>query len=213
MSDLDVMTALLMKLLSVDPLNVPSPVRLLGFSMTVMFTTFLVWMVWYILRSVFNTTADVLDISTSKQSVVIARGLTRHDFEQMRKGIRNWNLLLVRYGSDDYLRNMAGESDRQAGRTRYQIIRMKLALSPTGEVSLSWALPVHRRLGTQFRCFIDIRGTGAGSDVLTGMLSHYDEIDVLPSDVPQPTRVYFLLKRFRSLASADGSRHNFALPE
>ena len=36
------------------------------------------------------------------------------------------------------------------------------ALSPTGEVSLSWALPVHRRLGTQFRCFIDIRGTGAG---------------------------------------------------
>lgn len=213
MADLDVMTVLLTKLLNIDPLNLPAPVRLLGFTMTVMFTTFLVWMVWSILRYVFSTAADMLDVATSRQKIVIARGLTRHDYEQVRKGIRAWHILLVRHGSDDYLRTMAGEADRHAGRTRYDVIPMKLALSPIGEVTLSWKLPVHRRLGTQFRCYIDLRPGGAGGEVLTGMLRHYDEIEVLPPEVPDPTRVYFLLKKFRTVPSADGGRQNIVMPE
>ncbi len=213
MAEFDVMTVLLMRLLDIDPLNLPAPVRLLGFTMTVMFCTFLVWVVWNILRYVFSTAADMLDVTTSKQRIVIARGLTRHDYEQVRKGIRAWHLLLVRYGTDEYLRTMAGEADRHAGRTRYDVIKMKLALSPTGEVTLSWSLPVHRRLGTQFRCYIDIRAGGAGGEVLTGMLRHYDEIEVLPSEVAEPTRVYFLLKKFRTVPSADGGRQNIVLPE
>ena len=213
MSEFDVMTGILMKLLGIDPLNVPVPVRLLGYTMTVMFTTGLVWMVWSILRYVFTTASEMFDVVSSKQRIVIARGLTRHDFEQVRKGIRAWHLLLVRHGSDDYLRTMAGEADKQAGRTRYDTIKMKLSLSAIGEVILQWSLPVHRRLGTQFRCYIDIRAGGAGGEVLTGMLRHYDEIEVLPSEVASPIRVYFLLKRFRTIPSADGGRQNFVLPE
>ena len=213
MGNLDVMTAMLVKLFGIDPLTVPPPVQLLGFTMTVMWATFLVWFVWAILRFVFATAADLLEVSQSKQRIVIARGLTRHDFEQVRKGIKAWRLLLVRYGSDDYLRAMAGESDRQLGRTRFDVLNMKLALSNIGEITLSWKLPIHRRLGTQFRCYIDIREGGAGGEVLTGMLRHYDEIEVLPAEVANPSRVYFLLKRFRVVTAADGVRQNIVLPE
>ena len=213
MGEMDVMTTVLIGLLGIDPLGVPWPVRLLGFTVTVMFATGLVWAVWTILGYVFATASEMFDVATSKQKIVIARGLTRHDFEQIRKGVRAWHLLLVRYGSDDYLRTMAGEADKQAGRTRYDIIKMRLALSPIGEVTLSWKLPVHRRLGTQFRCYIDIRADGTGTEVLTGMLRHYDEIEVLASEVGVPKRVYFLLRRYRTVASADGGRQNIVLPE
>ena len=213
MGNLDVMTVLLVKLFGIDPLGVPAPVQLLGFTLTAIWVTFLVWISWTILRFVFNTAADMLEVSHSRQRMVIARGLTRHDYEQVRKGIRSWRLLLVRYGSDDYLRAMAGDSDRQTGRTRFEVINMRLALTNIGEVTLTWKLPVHRRLGTQFRCYADIRDGGAGGEVLTGMLRHYDEIEVLPADVPSPTRVYFLLKRFRVVTAADGVRQNMVLPE
>jgi hypothetical protein len=213
MGNFDVMTALLVKLLGIDPISVPPLVQLLGFTMTVMWMTVLVWVVWSILRFVFTTASDLFDVSQSKQRIVIARGLTRHDFEQVRKGVRAWRLLLVRYGSDEYLRTMAGDADRQAGRTRYDVINMKLALSNIGEVTLSWSLPIHRRLGTQFRCYIDIRDGGSGGEVLTGMLRHYDEIEVLTAEVTNPTRVYFLLKRFRAVIGADGQKQNIVLPE
>ena len=213
MGNLDVMTTLLVRLLGVDPLNVPAPILLLGFTIEVLWATALVWFAWTVLRLAFVGMADFFEVGSQKQSIVIARGLTKHDFEQVRKGVRAWRLLVVRHGSDDYLRAMAGEADRHAGRTRYDVITMKLALSTIGEVTLSWNLPVHRRMGTQFRCFIEVRPGGAGGDMLSGMLRHYDEIEVLPADVPNPGRVYFLLKRFRVLTSADGTKQNFALPE
>ncbi len=211
MGNLDIMTVLLEKLLGIDPLNVPAPVVLLGFTMTVLWVTFLVWSAWSILRVVLATISDMLEVQQTKHTIAIARGLTRHDFEQIRKGIKAWRLLVVRYGTDDYLRGTASEADRQVGRTRYEVINMKLALSNVGEVTLSWSLPVHRRLGTQFRCYIDLREGGVGGDVLTGMLSHYDEIEILPSE-PNPQRAYFLLKRFRSITSAEGVKQNIVLP-
>lgn len=213
MGNFDVMTALLTKLLGLDPLNLPGPVLLLGFMMTVMLATALVWVVWRIMTSVFSAAAEALEVQTTKQHMVIARGLTRHDYEQVRKGIRAWYLLVVRYGTEDYLRTMSGEADRTIGRPRYTTIPMKLALSATGEVTLRWSLPLHRRLGTQFRCYIEIREGGSGPAVLTGMLKHYDEIEVLETDVMAPKRVYFLLKRFRVVTTVEGIRQNFVLPE
>ena len=213
MGTLDVMTALLVRLLGVDPLIVPVPILLLGFTITVLWATALVWFAWTLLRVVFSGAAESLEVVRQKQRVVIARGLTRHDFEQVRKGVRAGRLLVVRHGSDDYLRMMAGAADRHAGRMRHEVITMSLGLSASGDVTLSWALPVHRRMGTQFRCFIELRPGEDGGDMLSGMLRHYDEIEVLPAVVANPTRVYFLLKRFRTITAGEGMKHNFVLPE
>jgi hypothetical protein len=108
---------------------------------------------------------------------------------------------------------MAGEADRSIGRPGYATLPMKLSLSATGEVVLGWTLSVHRRLGTQFRCYIATRAGGDGPAMLTGMLAHYDEIEVLPPEVSEPRRFYFLVKRFPTTATAEGARQNFVLPE
>jgi hypothetical protein len=213
MSNLDVMTTLLVRVLGIDPTDMPAPIMLLGFTMTVIWVTLLVWLVWTILRVVFTAAADMIEVRSSRQRVVIARGLTRHDFDQIRNGIRAWRVLLVRHGSDDYLRDMAGDADRHAGRTRRDVIAMKLTLSSVGEAVLSWRLPIHQRLGTQFRCFAVPRDDNAGGVAITGMLQLFDEIDALPAETTKPTRIYFLLRSFRVIAAADGAKQNLVLPE
>ena len=213
MDHVSVMTNLLVALLGLDQLRVPGPILLLGFILDVTVASFLAMMVWFSLKFLGQFITDALEIQTTRHRLVIARGLTRHDFDQVRKAIRGWKLLLVRFGSDEYLRGSAGEADRNVGRPRYTSSSMKLSLSPTGEVLLSWGLPVHRRLGTQFRCFIDTRKGDMGPSVLTGMLKHYDEIDVIESEVVEPTRVYFTLRRFPVVTTSEGIRQNLVRPE
>lgn len=213
MNNLDVMTSILVSLLGLDPLRVPTPIAFLGFILDIAVATTVVAAVWGALRLAVSQITDMLEVETTKQRMVIARGLTRHDFEQVRKAIRGWYLLLVRYGTDDYLRSMAGPGDRHVGRPRYATLGMTLSLSPTGEVTLQWSLPVHRRLGSQFRCYIETRHGTTGPSVLTGMLKHYDEIEVLEPEVEDPKRVYFLLKRFPVITTPEGIKQNFVLPE
>ena len=213
MDRLGVMTSALVMLLGIDPVRVPEPIVLLGFVLDVGLAAFIVCMTWFTLKFLGAFIVDALEVQTTKHRLVIARGLTRHDFEQVRKAIRGWKLLLIRYGSDEYLRTMAGEGDRNVGRPRYTSIAMKLSLSPTGEVLLSWSLPVHRRLGTQFRCYIDTKKGDMGPSVLTGMLRHYDEIEVVEPEVAEPSRVYFTLKRFPVVITAEGLRQNLVRPE
>ncbi|MBU6499771.1 MAG: hypothetical protein KGJ41_07590 [Rhodospirillales bacterium] len=217
MSNFGVMTGLLASLLGIDPLHIPGPVALLGFLLDIAVATFVVLVVWSGWRLFTSLVGELLEIQATRQRVVIARGLTRHDYDQVRRSIRGWHLLVVRYGTDDYLRNLAGAEDRHAGRPRYTTLPMRLSLSGSGEVVLSWSLPVHRRLGTQFRCYIDIRapvaGGNSGPEVLMGMLKHYDEIEVLAPDVAEPTRLYFLLKRFAVIPGGEGVRQNLARPE
>jgi hypothetical protein len=213
MNNLGVMTGIMVSLLGLDPLRVPAPIVLLGFILDVGIATAVVLVIWTGLKLFVAQIADMLEIQSTKQRLVIARGLTRHDYETVRKAVRGWYLLVVRYGTDDYLRNMAGPGDREVGRPRYATVAMALSLSATGEVVLQWSLPVHRRLGTQFRCYIETRPDSTAPAVLTGMLKHYDEIDVLESAVENPRRMYFLLKRFPIVATPDGIRQNFVLPE
>ena len=148
-----------------------------------------------------------------QQRLVIARGLTRHDFDQVRKSIRGWRLMVVRYGSDDYLRGLAGEADRRIGRPRQSSMGMRLSLSPSGEAILRWKLPVHRRLGTQFRCYVLTRKGAGGLAVLADILKHYDEIEVLQPDLPERRRIYFLLAHFQIITTAEGLRNNYVAPE
>jgi hypothetical protein len=213
MGNFDVMTALLAKLLGLDPVSIPIPIAVMGMVLDIALATLVVVAVWFTLKLATGFAADVLEVQNLRQRLVVARGLTRHDFEQVRKAIRGWYVLMIRYGTDDYLRNMAGEADRNVGRPRYSTLPMKLSLSATGEAVLGWTLPVHRRLGTQFRCYIATRAGADGPAMLTDMLAHYDEIEVLPPDVPEPSRLYFLVKRFPTTTTAEGTRQNFVLPE
>ena len=83
MGEFDVMTLMLMKLMGIDPLNLPEPVRLLGFTMTVMYVTVLIWIVWNILRYVFNSASELFDTVSSKQKIVIGRDFPPFEMKGM----------------------------------------------------------------------------------------------------------------------------------
>jgi hypothetical protein len=213
MADFGLMQGLLANLLGLDPLRVPLPLQLLGMMLDVAMATAVVAVVWNALMGIGRMIAETLEIQGAKHRLVIARGLTRHDFDQVRKSIRGWRVMVVRYGTEEYLRALAGEADRHIGRPRHSSGRMRISLSASGEAILSWSLPVHCRMGTQFRCYIVTRKGGTGFSVLADILKHYDEIEVLQPDLPERTRIYFLLSHFPIIASAEGVRNNYVAPE
>jgi hypothetical protein len=213
MANSGVMQGLLAILIGVDPLRVPLPLQVLGMMLDIALDTLAVWAVWTTLKAFGAMIAETLEVQGAKHRLIIARGLTRHDFDQVRKSIRGWRVMVVRYGTEEYLRLLAGEADRNIGRPRHSSSRMRISLSASGEAILSWTLPVHRRMGTQFRCYILTRKGGAGFSVLADILKHYDEIEVLQPDLPERKRIYFLLAHFPVINSAEGVRNNYIAPE
>jgi len=203
----------LARLLGLDIVTIPGPIQLLGLIIDVAIIVAVVCGVWNGLMLIGRLIADTLEVNGVPQRLIIARGLTRHDFDQVRKSVRGWRLMVVRYGTDDYLRSLAGEADRHIGRPRHDSRSMRLRLSASGEAVLRWTLPVHRRMGTQFRCYVLTRGGGGGLAVLADILKHYDQIEVLQPDLPERRRVYFLLKHFPVMTTAEGARNNYVAPE
>jgi hypothetical protein len=203
----------LARLLGLDTVTIPEPILMLGMAIDIAVIVAVVCGVWNGLMAIGRQIAETLEVNGVSHRLIIARGLTRHDFDQVRKSILGWRLLVVRYGTDDYLRSLAGNADRQIGRPRHISRNMRLRLSASGEAILRWTLPVHRRMGTQFRCYVLTRKGAGGLAVLSDILKHYDEIDVLPSDLPERRRVYFLLKHFEEITTAEGARNNYAAPE
>jgi hypothetical protein len=213
MPNIGVMQVFLARLLGVDLVAIPAPIQLVGMMLDVAIITAVACVVWNGLMLIGRAIADTLEVTGVQHRLVIARGLTRHDFDQVRKSIRGWRLMVVRYGTDDYLRALAGEADRHIGRPRHSSSDMRLSLSASGEAILRWKLPVHRRLGTQFRCYVVTRKGDGGLSVLADILKHYDEIEVLQPDLPERRHVYFLLAHFQIVTTAEGARNNYVAPE
>jgi hypothetical protein len=203
----------LARMLGLDTVTIPAPIQMLGLIVDVAVIAAVACVVWNLVMLFGRAITEVLEANGVKQRLIIARGLTRHDFDQVRKSIRGWRLMVVRYGTDDYLRSLASDADRYVGRPRRSSTGMSLKLSPSGEAILRWTLPVHPRLGTQFRCYVLTRKGAGGLAVLADILKHYDEIEVLQPDLPERRRVYFLLKHFEEITTAEGARNNYVAPE
>lgn len=59
--------------------------------------------------------------------------------------------LVVRYGNDTYLRDMASDQEKYEGRLRNRVINVPRLGSDT-----KLLLPVHNRLGTQFKMYLSL---------------------------------------------------------
>jgi len=61
--------------------------------------------------------------------------------------------LIIRYGNDKYLKGLATEEERWAGRLQNRVIPIPFE-NRASQLCGVFKLPVHRRLGTQFICAI-----------------------------------------------------------
>ena len=59
--------------------------------------------------------------------------------------------LLIRFGTDSYIKDMASESEKHDGRLRNEII-----IGSCNNGNLSYTIPLHKRIGTQFKCYLEL---------------------------------------------------------
>jgi hypothetical protein len=133
-------------------------------------------------------------------------------------GLADFYCLIVRYGNDGFLRDLATDNDRKDGKLQLRIKRCRLKYDKEGNASLRFELPVHRRIGTQFKCFAEPKA-GCADKVLNILRSCSKLSGVEHSQSIRSDRIYFLLNApYAQVYSADrlvGKRiiNNFVFPE
>lgn len=124
--------------------------------------------------------------------------------------------LLVRYGTDQYIEHMASDAERYAGRLRNEVIDINVVRdNQAGVVHFVLSLPVHQRLGTQFKCFVDILDGSRYQSTMNFLNSSEQITDVAPSAGPNgEARLYFLLKMSGCavVKTVDGFENNMCFP-
>ena len=115
--------------------------------------------------------------------------------------------LIVRYGPDAYLQTLASDQERWEGRLQNRVVSAeKHCVGDTCRVDVR--LPVHRRLGTQFKFFIELTDAETA-----GRLQRLRELrDASVSFDGRLYRVWFLTDRFADLETVGGHRNNYWPP-
>ncbi len=146
----------------------------------------------------------------SVRSHTIALARTRMPFEA--KTISPF-CLIIRYGTDSYIQHMASDRERQDGKLQNRKIKVPISLNPDGSANFELRIPIHGRLGTQFKCFVDITDEHKVSDVMNFLhgCPSIAEPEVSSSAFHR-TRIFFLLKDFAVLTAIDGLKNNMCFP-
>lgn len=130
------------------------------------------------------------------------------------EGVADFFCLVIRYGTDDYIRFMASDREKHDGRLQNAVIPLKKGKNSDGDYVFELKLPVHKRIGTQFKCYADAK-SAEKADVLEAMLKQCEFVsDVDRSASPNQYRYYFLIKdRFAQVDTVDGIKNNFCFPQ
>jgi hypothetical protein len=124
--------------------------------------------------------------------------------------ITSLNVLFIRHGSDDYLRNLASDQEKHHGRLRNKTRRIKTRTDADGNIIVAFDVDVHKRIGTQFKLFVDVQGDL--EPVLDYLKSHDNVYDIGVSSNPNAVRVFFLLRDFAETKTVDGFTNNMIWP-
>lgn len=131
-------------------------------------------------------------------------------------------VLIVRYGTDAYLKELASEEEKEQGRLQLRVRKCKIQRNPDGETEVVLKLPVHRKLGTQFKCFAEPKSP-CRENLLAAALEEAREakcISEIQTSHSIQRRMYFLIndRRFAQVDTIEKeygvrSRNNFVFPE
>ena len=87
-------------------------------------------------------------------SVTFTRGMTADKYEKIRTHSDGFYCLLVHYGTDQYIGALASDQEKYEGRLKNRILKIETELDAAGNATFILKLPVHKRIGTQFKCFV-----------------------------------------------------------
>jgi hypothetical protein len=133
-------------------------------------------------------------------------------YHQESDGGIDFYCLLIRYGTDSYLKGLASEQDKFDGRLQNKILPIEVKKTGQGNARFVLHLPVHQRIGTQFKCFAEVRNV-ADLEKVSKALEECERIHGVSMSSSQfKNRVYFLLKDFGTSQSVDGIANNICYP-
>lgn len=130
--------------------------------------------------------------------------------------IESLNYLFIRYGNDTYMQWLASDQDRHHGRLRNKIICVTRKMPKPGE-QITVKMRVHKRLGTQFKFFVDVTGDPEPVEAYLKAHSSTDDISCKPIPRSKPGgpdryRLFFLVTRLDEVKTIDNLRNNFIYP-
>jgi hypothetical protein len=137
--------------------------------------------------------------------------------ENVPDELKELHLLFVRYGNDTYLKELASDQERYHGRLRNKVTRIPIDRDRVGKDPLKIKIKLHKRLGTQFKFFVEVEGDP--NPVVTYLKSHdtISDVDTVnrPSrrtDSTPRSRIFFIVNRFDVVTTVEGFKNNFVFP-
>ena len=119
---------------------------------------------------------------------------------------------IVRYGTDLYIERMASDQERYEGRLQNRVYKLATERNANGALLVRLRLPVHKRIGTQFKVFVRLR-EGADVDKAEQFLKTLSFIEnVKVSQYLSPKKVSFTLAIFPIVETVEGIKNNFFFP-
>lgn len=170
--------------------------------------------VWFVISSILSAVARRTRLRVKSHVFVLGNSITRKDYNELSRDIAGFYCLLVRYGTDEYLTKMASEQERFEGRQRLKLVPIRVAFNEEARALFTLKLPVHKSLGTQFKCFAEARSIEQVPIVVERLQKCEHASDVKQSDSYHRERVFFLLDQFIAIDTIQpGVRNNYIFPE
>ena len=152
--------------------------------------------------------------------------IDRANWHELSRSIHGFYVIAARFGTEEYLEKFASDEERAEGRWRLAITKVPVRFDGKGSAFLVLKIPVHKFLGTQFKCFVAVRSDG-DEEKLERRMRNWEALlprcknIVEKAEPPEPNpigrggpqvhnRLYFLLDTF-STCAVGMRRNNFIL--
>jgi hypothetical protein len=169
---------------------------------------------WFIISSCLAFVAHRVHLRVKSHQFVLGQGVTRAKYEALFRNISSFHCLLVRYGTDDYIIKMASDRERFEGRQQLKVLPITVAFDADDRAIFTLKLPIHKSLGTQFKCFAEARSVAQVPAVIAALKECEHARCVKQSDSYKRTRVYFLLDHFVAMDTINAEvQNNYIYPE
>jgi hypothetical protein len=176
--------------------------------------TVLINLVWFVTSGVLTWITRRLKVRVKSHNFILGEGITRVDYENFAREVSGFYCLLVRHGTDDYISRMANDQERFEGRQQLKVHQVSVSFDSQNLAIFEITLPIHKSLGTQFKCFVAARSIDRVPAIIATLEKCEHVSDVKQSDSYHRDRVYFLLDRFFVVDTITaGVRNNYIFPE
>lgn len=171
--------------------------------------TVIIRVVWFVISELLNKIRWLW--MTKRKSFIIL--LASFNLMKRMKNMPRFYCLIIRYGTDHYIKDMANDREKYYGRLQNKIISIPVCKDKKNKkFVLKLNLPVHKRLGTQFKCFAEVQEIKNLNKLCSGLNKCPLIFKASVSSSQFKNRVYFLIKDFGTVQTVGGIENNMCYP-